>query len=62
MSHADPDHEGDPPPDAAGGTLFTPGVNLWLGRLNRLAISYEIWNPQSGETARSVETMSETAF
>jgi Phosphate-selective porin O and P len=62
VSHGDPDYEGDPLPEAIGGTLFTPGINVWLGGLNRLAINYEIWNPRDGETAHSFKTMFQMAF
>lgn len=62
VSHGDPDYERDPLPAATGGTLFTPGINIWLGGLNRLAVNYEIWNPAEGETARSLKTMFQLAF
>ena len=62
VSHGDPGYEGGPLADATGGTLFTPGVNIWLGGLNRIAVNYEIWNPQTGETARSFKTMFQLAF
>lgn len=62
VSHGDPAYEGDDLADATGGTLFTPGVNLWLGGMNRLAVNYEIWSSQTGETVRSFKTMFQLAF
>ncbi|HEX2080396.1 MAG TPA: porin [Longimicrobium sp.] len=62
VSRGDPDYEGDNLGDAVGGTLYTPGVNIWLGGLNRLAVNYEIWNPREGDTARSFKTMFQLAF
>ena len=48
--------------EATGGTLLTPGVNLWLGGLNRLALNYEIWNPLNGDGAHSFKAMFQMAF
>lgn len=63
VSYGDPDRDGDAGlEDAVGGTLFTPGVNLWLGGLNRIAINYEVWNPMDGETVHSFKTMFQMAF
>lgn len=46
----------------SGGTLITPGVNLWLGGLNRLALNYEIWTPETGERVHSFKTLFQLAF
>lgn len=62
VSHGDPDYRNPGMEDATGGTLFTPGVNLWLGGLNRLAINYEIWNPLNGDGAHSFKAMFQLAF
>jgi hypothetical protein len=60
VSHGDIDD--DLVADAVGGTLVTPGINLWLGGLNRFALNYEIWNPATGEGARSFKAMFQMAF
>lgn len=64
VSHGDPTYTGDEElePDVVGGTLITPGVNLWVGGLNRIAINYEVWNPLRGETVHSFKTMFQLAF
>jgi hypothetical protein len=62
ISHGDPTYSTDQELDVVGGTLMTPGVNLWLGGLNRIAINYEVWNPLSGETVHSFKTMFQMAF
>ena len=33
---------------ARGGTLLTPGVNVYLGGLNRFMLNYDHWIPQGG--------------
>lgn len=63
VSHGDPNYmDAEVFTDAVGGTLFTPGINLWVGGLNRIAIDYEVWNPLSGQTAHSFKTMFQLAF
>lgn len=65
VSHGDPDMDDvipDLDADAVGGTLVTPGINLWLGGLNRFALNYEIWNPQTGGSARSFKALFQLAF
>ncbi|MBW3572106.1 MAG: OprO/OprP family phosphate-selective porin [Gemmatimonadetes bacterium] len=62
VSHGDPDVDDEILLDGTGGTLITPGINLWLGGLNRFAVNYEIWNPASGETVRSFKAMFQMAF
>jgi hypothetical protein len=63
VSHGDPDVDDDlVGSDAVGGTLVTPGINLWLGGLNRFALNYELWNPATGESARSFKAMFQMAF
>jgi hypothetical protein len=47
---------------ASGGTLVTPGVNLWLGALNRFSVNYDIWNSQTGESAQSFKAQFQLAF
>lgn len=63
VSYGDPDVEGDADlGDAHGGTLLTPGVNLWLGGLNRFALNWELWSPEDGERVHSVKAMFQLAF
>ena len=63
ISHGDPAYrDAGLHADATGGTLFTPGINLWLGGLNRIAINYEVWNPLNGDTERAFKTMFQLAF
>jgi hypothetical protein len=55
----------DTPPeglDASGGMLITPGVNLWLGGLNRFSLNYDIWDSQTGESAQSFKAQFQLAF
>ncbi|HEX2209444.1 MAG TPA: hypothetical protein VHG93_17330 [Longimicrobium sp.] len=65
VSYGDPDVDDVIPAqatDAVGGTLLTPGINLWLGGLNRLAVNYEVWSPERGANARSFKAMFQMAF
>jgi hypothetical protein len=62
VSWADPDVDDDAVGLLAGGTLVTPGVNLWLGGLNRFGLYYELWNPDTGESARSFKALFQLAF
>jgi hypothetical protein len=48
--------------DASGGMLLTPGVNLWLGGLNRFSLNYDIWDSQTGESAQSFKAQFQLAF
>jgi hypothetical protein len=63
VSWADPDVDdevgGFLPP---GGTLVTPGINLWLGGLNRFGLFYDLWNPDTGESASSFKALFQLAF
>jgi hypothetical protein len=42
LSYADVGIE-DAPVTQRGGTLLTPGISLYLGPLNRIALNYDIW-------------------
>lgn len=46
-----------------GGTLLTPGVNIYFGPLNRIMINYDVWSGdnESGD-ARSFKAMFQLAF
>lgn len=61
VSFADPDMD-DEASLPTGGTLVTPGINLWLGGLNRLGLYYDLWNPDTGEAARSFKALFQVAF
>jgi hypothetical protein len=63
VSHGDPDADGESlVPFEGGGTLFTPGVNLWLGGLNRFAVNLEVWTPEEGDTVHSLKALFQIAF
>ena len=50
-------------PGLDGGTLVTPGVNLYLGGLNRVMVNYDLWLPAGGTSAeRSFKAMVQLAF
>lgn len=63
VSYGDPD-AGDRAvlPDVTGGTLVTPGVNVWLGGLNRVAVNWDAWDPETGESASSLKVMFQLVF
>lgn len=63
VSHGDID-PGDTsvPSEDTGGTLVTPGVNFWLGGLNRFAINVELWNPATGQSVHAVKALFQVAF
>lgn len=63
VSHGDPDTGGDAVlPDLVGGTLVTPGVNLWLGGLNRVAVNWDAWNPETGDARSSLKVLFQVVF
>ncbi|HEX6042373.1 porin [Longimicrobium sp.] len=63
VSYGDPDVDDEAEIDGTGGTLITPGVNLWLGGLNRIALNWDVWNPQAdGETVHSAKVLFQLAF
>ncbi|HEX6368303.1 MAG TPA: porin [Longimicrobium sp.] len=62
VSWADPDVDDDALTLPTGGTLVTPGINLWLGGLNRFGLFYDLWNPDAGESARSFKALFQVAF
>jgi hypothetical protein len=47
ISHGDPD-TGRESPDEGGGTLITPGFNVYLGGLNRVMFNYDLWRGAHG--------------
>jgi hypothetical protein len=62
VSWADPDVDGEAPGLPSGGTLVTPGINLWLGGLNRFGLFYDVWNPVTGQSVRSFKALFQLAF
>lgn len=65
VSYGDPDVDDEAGlEDAHGGTLITPGVNLWLGGLNRFAINWDVWNPSADgeENVHSFRALFQVAF
>jgi hypothetical protein len=43
--------------------LLTPGLNFYLGPLNRIMLNYDLWNPHGGgREARSFKAMIQMAF
>ena len=64
VSYGDPDRDDDTLVEAQGGTLVTPGVNLWLGGLNRFAVNWEMWNPEAdgAEMVHSFKALFQLAF
>lgn len=47
----------------AGGTMVTPGINLYLGGLNRLMLNYDAWLPEPGGASQgSLKAMLQMAF
>ncbi len=64
VSWGDPDRDDGTLIAARGGTLVTPGVNLWLGGLNRVALNWELWSPDrdGAETVHSFKALFQVAF
>jgi hypothetical protein len=59
-SHSEMD--GDPAAPA-GGSLFTPGLNVYIGPLDRIMLNYDIWRGADGSVdARSFKAMVQLAF
>jgi hypothetical protein len=64
LSIGDPDAtEVDRAARRAGGTLLTPGLNLYLGPLNRIMINYDRWDPRgTAASSHSFKAMFQIAF
>jgi hypothetical protein len=63
VSHGDIDRsDAGFPTDDTGGTLITPGVNFWLGGLNRFAINVDVWSPEEGERVHALKALFQMAF
>jgi hypothetical protein len=61
VSYGDPNVNGRG--DATGGgTLVTPGINLYLGGLNRVMLNYDWWNPDVGRRHGSFKAQFQLAF
>jgi len=63
VSHGDPDvnDRGDEG-ENGGGLLVTPGINLYLGGLNRVMFNYDFWSPADGERQGGFKTQFQLAF
>lgn len=61
VSHGDTD-AGDDGEENLGGTLITPGINLYLGGLNRVMFNYDFWNPLEGDREGSFKAQFQLAF
>lgn len=62
VSLADTD-AGDGGPVAPGGTLLTPGINVYFGPLNRVMLNYDIWlGAEDSTDAQSFKAMFQLAF
>lgn len=49
-------------PDVTGGVLLTPGVNVWLGGLNRVAVNWDAWAAEHGDSARGLKVLFQLVF
>lgn len=49
-------------PDERGGTLLTPGVNLYFGGWNRLMLNLDVWRPAAGDTETSFKALFQLVF
>ncbi|HET7229926.1 MAG TPA: porin [Longimicrobium sp.] len=45
-----------------GGLLLTPGVNLYLGGLNRVMFNWDFWNAAQGDSHNSFKAQFQVAF
>lgn len=60
VSHASIDREVGVGPE--GGTLITPGLNIYLGGLNRLMFNFDIWRGSDGPDATSFKSQFQMTF
>jgi hypothetical protein len=50
-------------PVVSGGTLLTPGINVYFGPLNRIMLNYDIWLGAAGSAdAQSLKAMFQLGF
>lgn len=61
VSYGDVNAE-DPSALDLGGTLLTPGVNVYLGGWNRVMFNWDFWKPVDGETQNSFKAQFQLAF
>jgi hypothetical protein len=45
-----------------GGTLVTPGLNLYLGGLNRILLNYDVWQGEDGRDENSFKAQFQMVF
>jgi hypothetical protein len=56
-------HSRDPDRDDLGGTLLTPGLNVYFSPLNRVMLNYDVWKPRDGgDTETSFKAQFQVAF
>ena len=60
VSHADIDRA--VPGEADGGVLVTPGLNVYLGGLNRVMLNYDVWRAGAGRDAQGFRAQFQLAF
>ena len=60
VSHARIDRVDPTVPD--GGSLITPGVNIYFGGLNRLMVNYDIWRAATGVDGAGAKVQFQMAF
>lgn len=61
VSHGDPDASGETDV-AIGGTLITPGINLYVGGMNRIQVAYDLWRSDRGRREGAFRTQFQLAF
>jgi len=64
ISHGNPDLAlAERAVGVSGGTLVTPGINVYVGPMNRVMVNYDLWSPD-GDTPslRSFRVMFQAAF
>jgi hypothetical protein len=49
-------------PEARGGTLLTPGLNLYVGGWNRVMFNYDVWQAADGATDGSFKASFQLVF
>jgi hypothetical protein len=53
---------GDGSTDPRGGTLLTPGINVYFGPLNRIMLNFDHWTPAGGRAEGSFKAQFQAAF
>jgi hypothetical protein len=61
VSHGDPEMDDDQDV-AVGGLLVTPGLNLYVGGMNRIMFNADFWHADTGRRENSFKTQFQLAF